>query len=64
MATLAQIQADVQANTQAVTAATALLQQLAANQLNQPAIDAIDAALQANTAALNAAVTANTPPAP
>lgn len=61
MATLAQIQTDISANTQAVAAATALLQQLAANQLNQPAIDTIDAALQANTAALNAAVTANAP---
>lgn len=63
MATLAQIQADVQANSEAIAAAIALIQQLKANQ-NQTIIDSLNTALQSDTAALNAAVIANTPPAP
>jgi hypothetical protein len=68
MASVADVQADVTAQTTVIGSAVTLLQglsaQLAAAGTDPAALDAIKASLDANTAALAAAVVANTPGAP
>lgn len=68
MATLADVQAAVTAEDTVVDSAITLLNglaaQIAALQPNQAAIDALAADVSGKTAALAAAVTANTPAAP
>jgi hypothetical protein len=68
MTSVADVQADVTAQTTVIGSAVTLLQglsaQLAAAGTDPAALDAIKASLDANTAALAAAVVANTPGAP
>lgn len=68
MDTLDQLTTDVQADTDAVTAATTLIaglvQQIKDAGTDPVALKALTDKLEANTAALSAAVVANTPAAP